>query len=95
MYEKSVHRFSSCYVRTEGCWRQRSCSEYLCNFSLANLPTRIRLNHSEAQLLVEFSSSTSDQFVLISTHRQYCSAFPIAAPRRLAPRRVKAGATHY
>jgi hypothetical protein len=62
---------------------------------LANVPTRILLNHPEAQLLVEFSSRTSDQFVLISTHRQYCSAFPIAAPRRLAPRRVKAGATHY
>jgi len=62
---------------------------------VANVPTRILLNYSEGQLLVEFSSRTSDQFVLISTHRQYCSAFPIAAPRRSAPRRVKAGATHY
>jgi len=63
--------------------------------SVANVPTRTLLNHSEAQLLAEFSSRASDQFVLISTHRQYCSAFPIAAPRRLAPSRVKAGATHY
>lgn len=62
---------------------------------VANVPTRILLNHSEAQLLFESSSRTSDQFVLISTYRQYCSALPIAAPRRLAPRRVKAGATHY
>jgi hypothetical protein len=53
----------------------------ICEIFVANVPKRIRLNHSEAQLLVEFSCCTIDQFVLNSTHRQYCSAFPIAAPR--------------
>ena len=76
-------------------WHSESVKSISATFRCECASETIRLNYFAVQLLIEFSCSTSDRFVLISTHRQYCSAVPIAAPRRLAPRLVQAGATHY
>jgi len=95
MYEKNRSAVLKLFSTDRKIWRTSKLLGLFVQHFVANVPTRILRNHSETQLLFEFSSRASDQLVLISTHRQYCSAFPIAAPRRLAPRRVKAGATHY